>query len=192
STAWSSRGSRTRSPARSSPCSATRPVLAAWASPAVSGCRSGGPGTSSPSGPNARTKRRASRPLADSVQDPPCRGGKIRCKAIERPDAALCHVHEPGLAKLGHVMRNGRLRDVEGRREVADADRLLGIAEAQRNLEPRWVREGLQNLGRLFDLFWARLQRRRATHAPLALGEHHELFHGIDSRRPIDERQWIS
>src|SRR5207237_10262244 len=115
---------------RPSPCWATLPVLAAWASPAVSGCRSGGPGTSSPSGPNARTKRRASRPLADSVQDPPCRGGKIRCEAIERPDPALGHVHEPGLAQLAHVMRNGRLRDVAVRRDVADADRRLGIQEA--------------------------------------------------------------
>src|SRR6266568_3826775 len=123
--------------------------------------------------------------LADSVQDPPGRGRKIRCEAIERPDPALGHVDEPGLAELGHVVRNGRLRDVERRREVTDADRLLGIAEAQGHLEPRWVRKGFQDLGRLFDLLWTSLQRRRAANAPLALGEHHELFHASSLADPL-------
>jgi len=82
-------------------------------------------------------------------------------------------------------MRDGRLRYVEARREVADADRLLGIAEAQRHLEPRRIREGLQDLGRLFDLLGTGLQRRRAADAALALREHHELFHGMSLADPL-------
>src|SRR5439155_10269707 len=132
------------------------------------------------------TKPRASKPpLADSVQDPPCCGRKIRCEPVERPDHALGHLDESGLAKLAHVMRDGRLRYIEARREVADADGLLGIAKAQRHLEPRRVREGLQDLGRLFDLLGTSLQRRRAADAALALGQDHQLFHGMSLADPL-------
>src|SRR5207253_5193954 len=60
----------------SSPFSATRRAPAAWASPVDSGCRRSGLGIWSPSGPSARTRPRASKPLADSVQDSPGRGGR--------------------------------------------------------------------------------------------------------------------
>jgi hypothetical protein len=74
-------------------------------------------------------------------------------------------------------MRNRRLRDVERRREVADADRLLCVAQAERDLEARGVGKRLQNLGRLFDLLRPRLQRWRAADPALALREHRQLFH---------------
>src|SRR5207237_6090545 len=181
----SSHRSRTRSLGRSSPYLATRPAHAAWVSPVVSDCRRSGRGISSPSGPSGRTKPRSSKPLADSVQDPPGRGRKVRCEPVERPDSALGHVDETGLAKLGHVMRNGRLRYVEARREVADADRLLGVTEAQRDLESRRVREGLQDLGRLFDLLGTGLQRRRAADAALPVGQDHQLFHEMSLADPL-------
>src|SRR5438045_139382 len=177
--------SRTRSRARSWRSSATRPAHAAWASRAASGFRKSGRGIWSPSGPSARTRPRASEPLADSVEDASRRGRKVGREPVEGPNPALRHVDEAGLAKLGHVVRDRWLRDVERGCEVTDADGLLGVAQAECDLQPVRVGEGFQNLARLFDLLRARLQRGRAADATLALREHHELFHGLSLADPL-------
>jgi arsenite methyltransferase len=74
-------------------------------------------------------------------------------------------------------MRNGGLGNVERRCEIADADRLLGVAEAERDLQAGRVGQRLQDFGGLFDLLRACLQGRRAADTPLALGKNGELFH---------------
>src|SRR5207244_826825 len=90
-----------------------------------------------------------------------------------------------GFAKLGHVVRDRRLRDVEGGREVADAHRLLGVAQAERDLQAGRIGERLQDLARLFDLLGPRFEDRRAAHPTLALREHHELFHRQSLADPL-------
>src|SRR2546423_2094564 len=142
---WSRR-SRTRSRARSSRSSATRLARAAWANRAAFGFRKSGRGIWSRSGPSARTRPRASEPLADSVEDAARCGRKVGSEPVEGPDPALRDVDEAGLAKLGHVVRDRRLRDVERGREVADAHRLIGVAQAERDLQTGGIGEGLQDL----------------------------------------------
>src|SRR5439155_5163165 len=82
-------------------------------------------------------------------------------------------------------MRNGRLRDIEGGREIADAHWLLRVAQAERDLKAGRVGECFEDFARLFDLLGARLQRGRAAYAALALRQHHELFHGMSLADPL-------
>src|SRR5712692_332995 len=100
--ASSSHRSRTRSLARSSPCSATPSGHGEWANQDGSGFRKSGRGTSSPSGPSAPMKRRASGPLPDSVENAARRGGKVARERVEGPDAPFGDLDETGLAKLSH------------------------------------------------------------------------------------------
>ena len=83
------------------------------------------------------------------------------------------------------MVRDGRLADVEGRGEIADADRLLGVPKAERDRKARRIGEGLQDLARLFDLLGARLERRRAAHPPLSLREHRQSFHSTTLSNPL-------
>src|SRR5438045_2351929 len=152
---WSRR-SRTRSRARSSHSSAIRRARGAWASRAVFGFRKSGRGIWSLSGPSARTRPHASGPLADSVEDAARRGRKVGREPVEGPDPPLRDVDEARVAKLGHVVRDRRLRDVERGCEVADADGLLGVAQAERDLQAGRVGERVPDLARLFALLGAR------------------------------------
>ena len=60
-------------------------------------------------------------------------------EAVMHPEALLARSDEPGLAKMGEMARRGRLRDVERRVDIADAD--LARREQAENPAPRFVGE---------------------------------------------------
>src|ERR1700704_4828668 len=59
------------------------------------------------------------------------------------PDASLADVDQAGFPKLRHVVRDGRLAQIEGRREVTDADRLRRALEDADHLQAGWIRQRL-------------------------------------------------
>jgi len=67
--------------------------------------------------------------------------GHVRAKLIEGPDTAARAGHEAGIAQLGEVVADGRLAELEGRREVADADRLGGLGQDVHELDAHRVGE---------------------------------------------------
>ena len=85
------------------------------------------------------------------------------------------------------MVRNGRLRDIEGRGEVADTHGLLGVAEGEHHLETGRVGQRFQDLARLFDLLRACSQRRRAADAALALRQHCDSLHRSSLPDPLTD-----
>src|SRR5207253_1134269 len=112
-----------------------------WANRAVSG-RSTGPGSGSPSGPSTRTRTRW---LRDRVDHAPNLWRQRRSECVQGPDPALGDVDESGFAQNRHVVRHGRLTEVEACGEVAHADGLLRGAQARDDLEASRVSQSLQD-----------------------------------------------
>jgi hypothetical protein len=68
---------------------------------------------------------------------------------VERPDAAARRDDQSGVAELRQVMADGRLAQVEGRREIADADRLGGLGQDVNHLHTGGLPEGGEHAGEL-------------------------------------------
>src|SRR2546428_863603 len=73
--------------------------------------------------------------LGDGVEQRPRRRLELGAKAVVGPDAFPGDLDQAGRSQLAHVMRDGRLREIECRREVADTDRFLRAFQHADHLE---------------------------------------------------------
>src|SRR5438093_4156154 len=95
----------------------------------------------------------------------------MRLEAVVRPDPLARRVDEAGLAQFRHVMGDRRLRDREGGGEVANADRLLRLAEAEDDLHARRIGERLEHRRELLGACRRDLEVDAAAHTPFAHGK---------------------
>ena len=73
--------------------------------------------------------------------------------AIVRPLAPLFACEEPGAGELLEVMRNGGLREPDGRGEIADARFVSGLRRNHRKqAHASWIAEGLEHLCELLSV----------------------------------------
>src|SRR5207249_541342 len=69
-------------------------------------------------------------------------------KPVVDPDAPFLRFDQPCGSEPGHVMRDGRLTEVEAGGEVADADGCLSLPETEDHREPRGIGKRLEEASR--------------------------------------------
>src|SRR5712691_10909251 len=134
----------------------------------------------------SRTGRQDCRSLlAECLDDPAHRRGKMWREPVIRPDASPGRLDQAGLAELGHVMRDRRLRQVERGGEVANADRFLRGPQRQDHLKPRRIGERLEHVGDLGGAHVRHLELDRAADATLAFGKDRQFCHARSVHDPL-------
>ncbi len=72
-------------------------------------------------------------------------------QAVINPNPSLSRLDQASDLELGHVVRDGRLAEIKGGGEVADADRLLSPPQCGDHAQAGGLSEHLQDLSRLLS-----------------------------------------